>query len=369
MVGNYCSSTDMITAILLTAIGLGLLGTSRTAQGIGRLKRRIYVEIEAAQQRGIDFANKYYDLTSAQQAALTEVGERFGWKQTRRSIESGKSYSEAYYNSLRRAYNAIAGVHGIGAIDHQTHRVRNSEGKVILEWNDYQPAAEHVQAEQDLEALEARLAKLRAKNRRARRAGFNNAPTPSNYQDEQLYNESQFPTGGEQLALFGVSGPRRYFGGNSGYDGYSMSKRAVEARADGKFPKTDFKRVYSISENTLEVLVKLDIINDNEWHHTSMWGNRITFYSWDDNEDGLSDFSVIYKENKKAIDKLCKDYVLLPRPMITSRQFESEIRQQETSPVNIYCEEDLAPGQKDEIQLEYYRQKKSLEDEIIDFFE
>ncbi|MBR5898580.1 MAG: hypothetical protein IKZ14_03835 [Muribaculaceae bacterium] len=36
------------------------------------------------------------------------------------------------------------------------------------------------------------------------------------------------------------------FGGNSGYVGYSMSKRAAEAREEGRYPKTDFKKVYRI---------------------------------------------------------------------------------------------------------------------------
>lgn len=31
-------------------------------------------------------------------------------------------------------------------------------------------------------------------------------------------------------------------GGNSGYVGYSMSKRAVSARNEGAYPKTDFKK-------------------------------------------------------------------------------------------------------------------------------
>ena len=61
----------------------------------------------------------------------------------------------------------------------------------------------------------------------------------------------------------------RLVGGNRGYVGYSMSKRAAQAREEGRYPKTDFKKVYNISDKTLKALVLAGIIDDNEWHHTS----------------------------------------------------------------------------------------------------
>ena len=61
----------------------------------------------------------------------------------------------------------------------------------------------------------------------------------------------------------------RLVGGNSGYVGYSMSKRAEQAREEGRYPKTDFKKVYNISDKTLKALVSAGIIDDNEWHHAS----------------------------------------------------------------------------------------------------
>lgn len=73
---------------------------------------------------------------------------------------------------------------------------------------------------------------------------------------------------------------KRTFGGNSGYVGYSMSVRALEAKNNGRFSKTQFKKEYSISEKLLNVFVELDIISDKEWHHTSKYGNRTIFYSW-----------------------------------------------------------------------------------------
>lgn len=69
-------------------------------------------------------------------------------------------------------------------------------------------------------------------------------------------------------------------GGNSGYVGYSMSVRAMEAKDNGRYPKTQFKKEYTINDKTLNVLVDLGIIDNTEWHHTSKYGNRTTFYSW-----------------------------------------------------------------------------------------
>ena len=89
------------------------------------------------------------------------------------------------------------------------------------------------------------------------------------------------------------------FGGNSGYVGYSMSKRAAEARAEGRFPKTDFKKEYGVTEKSFNALVEAGIINNREWHHTSMYGNKTTFYGWEEPV-----YAEYYKEHKKEIDKV-----------------------------------------------------------------
>ena len=77
----------------------------------------------------------------------------------------------------------------------------------------------------------------------------------------------------------------RSFGGNSGYVGYSMSKRAQQARNNGIFPKTDFKKEFGISERLFKVLEEKKIVYMSEWHHTSKVGNRTNFYSWRDDSD------------------------------------------------------------------------------------
>lgn len=89
------------------------------------------------------------------------------------------------------------------------------------------------------------------------------------------------------------------FGGNSGYVGYSMSKRAAQAREEGRFPKTDFKKEYGVTEKVLDALVKAGIVDNAEWHHTSMYGNKTPFYGWVD--DAYAD---VYAENKKTVKQI-----------------------------------------------------------------
>lgn len=146
----------MIGLLTIGLIGLALCTKKRSVSGIGkveRVKRRIYKEIAAAQKLGVDFDLKYADLSNSQLNSLEEVGHMFGWKQTKRSLESGRLYTEAYYNSLKRAYNAISGI-GIGAADYDTYTIRNGNGKIILQWREYAPVIEHLQEEPIVEILE-----------------------------------------------------------------------------------------------------------------------------------------------------------------------------------------------------------------------
>lgn len=72
------------------------------------------------------------------------------------------------------------------------------------------------------------------------------------------------------------------FGGNSGYSGYSQSKRALCAKAEGRFPKTQFCQTYDIRPKDFTFLEKRDFITTCEWHHTSSFGNRTKFYELDE---------------------------------------------------------------------------------------
>ncbi|MBO4693435.1 MAG: hypothetical protein J5659_03455 [Clostridia bacterium] len=247
--------------------GLVLL-CARKAKGaasvgkVERIKRRIYKEVSLAQSSGVDFSKKYDQLTPDEKQALERIGHEFGWKQSKRAIETGKTYTESYYSSLRRAWNAVSGIEGVG----RAYNVKDAKGNVCLTW--IEDAAAHYDAEQRTLEAEQRAMEARKRLQSMRRK------------------------------VSGISGYRHnYFGGNSGYSGYSMSKRAIEAREDGRYPKTDFLKVYHITENSLFALVELGYINNSEWHHTSSWGNRTTFYGWDEPE-----FAQLYADNKKQID-------------------------------------------------------------------
>lgn len=75
--------------------------------------------------------------------------------------------------------------------------------------------------------------------------------------------------GGTVMQEFGKGGT---FGGNSGYVGYSMSKRAAEAYEDGKL-------TYSKLPTWAKRMVDAGLVTTNEWHHTSSYGNETPFYN------------------------------------------------------------------------------------------
>ena len=87
-----------------------------------------------------------------------------------------------------------------------------------------------------------------------------------------------------------------------------MSKRAVNARNEGKLPKTEFKKKYGISGKLFNILSNIGVIGIQEWHHTSMYGNRTDFYGWNDEED-----SGIWNERCKEIKALARRVKKLPK--------------------------------------------------------
>lgn len=166
----------MTTSDKITTWGVGLFGAwiayrffrgyvqERRIEGVGKLKRRIYKEVALAQQSGINFESKEYP--EAQSSVLDQLGHNAGWKQSSISIASGKSYAEAYYNSLRRAWNAVSGITGVGTT-YKEYTVKNAKGNPAIVWREYAPAEEHIKSEpkETLEELEERLAKKRRNTR------------------------------------------------------------------------------------------------------------------------------------------------------------------------------------------------------------
>ena len=85
----------------------------------------------------------------------------------------------------------------------------------------------------------------------------------------------------------------RRFGGNSGYVGYSKSKRAVGAEQRGLRNKSQMDSDFADEVNALiqesnhnapkvtlkQIRDSLKNIHADEWHHTSMYGNRTNYYS------------------------------------------------------------------------------------------
>ena len=85
---------------------------------------------------------------------------------------------------------------------------------------------------------------------------------------------------------------RSVYGGNSGYVGYSKSVRAVDAESRGLRNKSQMDKPFAdrvneiLSENGEDTRVTVsqikrdvDTIEADEWHHTSMYGNRTNYYS------------------------------------------------------------------------------------------
>lgn len=162
------TNTKISLINIACAFGLGALvwytkkKCDEPVSGIGaaeRIKRRIYKEVSLAQSAGVDFSKRYADLTKAEKKALENVGKQVGWKQSKRSVESGKPYVESYFGSLRRAWNAVSGVSGIG----RAYDVKDAQGNVCLTW--IEDAAQHVSREKDIE--EKRQRALEAEKRAA----------------------------------------------------------------------------------------------------------------------------------------------------------------------------------------------------------
>lgn len=136
--------------------------------GIGaaeRIKRRIFKEISLAQDAGIDFNKDYSQFTNEEIVTLEELGHSASWEQREQ-----KPYAQAYYESLRKAYNAISGV-GIG----KAYEIKDANGNTVLTW--IEDAAAHVAHEREIEdarqrTLDAERAaeEARKRNKFTRRA-------------------------------------------------------------------------------------------------------------------------------------------------------------------------------------------------------
>jgi len=101
---------------------------------------------------------------------------------------------------------------------------------------------------------------------------YENRPDHSDISSKRPFLED----GGE---MYGRGGA---FGGNSGYVGYSMSKRAANAYEDGKL-------TYSKLPTWAKRMVDSGMATTDEWHHTSSYGNQTPFYNVQQFFDHLTD--------------------------------------------------------------------------------
>jgi len=104
------------------------------------------------------------------------------------------------------------------------------------------------------------------------------------------------------------------FGGNSGYEGYSMSKRAVQAYEDGKL-------TYSKLPTWAKRMVDAGMATTDEWHHTSSYGNQTSFYNVQQFFDHLTD-----EEREKYNVEDIESFKDVPKPLIKEMDEKSKIQ-------------------------------------------
>lgn len=107
------------------------------------------------------------------------------------------------------------------------------------------------------------------------------------------------------------------FGGNSGYVGYSKSKRAVAAEVQGLRNKSQFDKDFKDEVNSILVAngykavtiskmkTATKFVSADEWHHTSKFGNRTDYFS----AETIANFFMVdnteedEEETKRRIEK------------------------------------------------------------------
>lgn len=104
---------------------------------------------------------------------------------------------------------------------------------------------------------------------------------------------------------------KKYFGNkNSGYSGYSMSNRAVEAYSNGEMPLSNWSKQAILDAYPEEIAEKLKKFNletlrnnclkYSGWHHTGKYCNKTDFYEIIEDID-LSNITV-YKTEKNKVE-------------------------------------------------------------------
>lgn len=101
-----------------------------------------------------------------------------------------------------------------------------------------------------------------------------------------------------------------FFGGNSGYQGYSMSNRALEVYDNGKIP---YIKLPMWAKN----MVNTGIATTDEWHHTSVYGNKTPFYHIDQFKENLTENNIKELENNNVDINQIIDFNNVPKKFIS----------------------------------------------------
>lgn len=135
---------------LLTIAGIiGMaLCKKRGVSGIGKPirvkhKRRIYREMEIAQQSSVDFLKPYTEQSAHAKRAISELTKRHNNSSKRVPLTD-----EKYFNQLRRSYNAISGI-GRTRLPYKESQINNHRGDTILIYRDYGTDSEMMQFAND----------------------------------------------------------------------------------------------------------------------------------------------------------------------------------------------------------------------------
>lgn len=159
---------------------------------------------------------------------------------------------------------------------------------------------------------------------------------------------------------------------NSGYSGYSMSKRAVKAYSDGEKPISKFSKseiLDNVSENypkkvydhaktlSKEQLVNL-FLKRSSWHHTSSRMNKTIFYSFNDGVD--SDYVLGVNKRKVYREKPTKKRQWALVKWTQWLGTRSRPKPKERVSIATWEEKDGVPGMVDLVDASEKKQYKSI---------
>ena len=130
--------------LLLITAGFGALVwlsslSRKKMSGVGKVK--FYKALSEAQRAGVVFGGSPNSLSAEDEQALKRIGEQNGYKQSKGSSLSGKSYAKAFYGYLNAKYKQVA---GIGAIQYPytEYVVKNDRGDTVIIFRDFDEQAD-----------------------------------------------------------------------------------------------------------------------------------------------------------------------------------------------------------------------------------